>query len=72
LYRALSVCGLCDEVIGLHCVQTTSACDEWRRFALQATKMFRGRTEMNVETLAGILNTCADKELAMWKSLRGI
>jgi hypothetical protein len=63
---------LCDEVIGLHCVQTTAAGDEWRRFALQTAKMVRGRTEMNVETLAGILNTCADKELAMWKSLRTI
>jgi len=50
--------------------QMTAAGDEWRRFALQSAKMVRGRTEMNVETLAGILNTCADKEAAMWRSLR--
>lgn len=52
--------------------QMTAAGDEWRRFALQSAKMVRGRTAMDVGVLAGILNNCADKEAAMWLSLRGI
>lgn len=61
-----------DHVLADASKQMTAAGDEWRRFALQSAKMVRGRTEMNVDTLAGILNNCADKELAMWQSLRGI
>jgi hypothetical protein len=52
--------------------QLTAAGDEWRRFALHATKMIRGRATMDSGTLSAILNTCADKEAAMWKSLKSI
>jgi hypothetical protein len=50
--------------------QLTAAGDEWRRFALQATKMCRGRAEMNTQTLESLLNTCADKEAEMWRLLK--
>ncbi|HYM34172.1 MAG TPA: BtrH N-terminal domain-containing protein [Steroidobacteraceae bacterium] len=49
--------------------QLTAAGDEWRRFALQAAKMCRGRAKMDADVLSHILNTCADREAAMWKSL---
>ena len=49
--------------------QLTAAGDEWRRFALHATKMIRGRSPMDSQAIAGILNHCADREAAMWKTL---
>ena len=49
--------------------QLPAAGDEWRRFALQAAKMCRGRAEMDANVLSNTLNTCADREAAMWKSL---
>lgn len=52
--------------------QMTAAGDEWRRFALIASKMARGRAPMDVDELAGILNACADAELAVWELLKGI
>jgi hypothetical protein len=50
----------------------TDAGDEWRRFALVATKMARGRQKLDVKELDAILNRIADKELAMWQGLKGI
>ena len=50
----------------------TDAGDEWRMFALQSTKMCRGRTPMDTSALAGILNRCADREAAVWKKLRAL
>jgi hypothetical protein len=50
----------------------TAAGDEWRRFALNATKMCRGRMPMDVDALAATINTCADKEVAAWQVLKGI
>jgi len=47
----------------------TDAGDEWRRFALHATKMTRGREPMNLESLAAILNRCADYEAGVWDML---
>jgi hypothetical protein len=47
----------------------TSAGDEWRRFALNATKMCRGRMPMDVQALANIINTCADKEVEAWDAV---
>jgi hypothetical protein len=47
----------------------TAAGDEWRRFALNATKMCRGRMPMDVHALAGIINTCADKEMEAWDAV---
>ncbi|WP_420478903.1 BtrH N-terminal domain-containing protein [Brevundimonas sp. FT23028] len=48
----------------------TAAGDEWRRFALRASKMCRGRAQMDVQELDAILNDIADRELAVWKRLR--
>jgi hypothetical protein len=48
----------------------TDAGDDWRRFALQATKMCRGRAKMDVKELDAILNRIADKELAVWGMLK--
>lgn len=52
-------------------VALTDAGDTWRKFALVATKMARGRQKLDVKELDGILNTIADKELAMWQGLKG-
>jgi len=49
----------------------TDAGDEWRRFALLATKMCRGRTPMSSAELSAQLNRIADLEAAMWRSLQG-
>jgi len=49
----------------------TEAGDEWRRFALLATKMCRGRAPMSGAELSAQLNLIADTEAAMWKSLKG-
>lgn len=53
-------------------VQMTAAGDEWRRFALVASKMARGRMPMDVRELDQILNNCADAELAVWQLLKRI
>lgn len=50
----------------------TDAGDEWRRFALIATKMCRGRAEMNPVLLEKTLNDIADREAAVWKQLKTI
>jgi hypothetical protein len=50
--------------------ELTDAGDEWRRFALQASKMSRGRQPMDVALLSKTLNGCADRELAVWQSLQ--
>jgi hypothetical protein len=50
----------------------TDAGDEWRRFALIATKMCRGRTEMNPALLEKTLNDIADREEAVWRRLKTI
>jgi hypothetical protein len=49
----------------------TNAGDEWRRFALHATKMVRGRSPMSGAELSAILNRIGDLEAQMWKSLKG-
>ena len=48
----------------------TEAGDEWRLFALQASKMCRGRKAMNVDELASVLNRCADREAGVWQLLK--
>ena len=50
----------------------TAAGDEWRKFALNATKMCRGRMPMDVDALSTIINSCADKELEAWQVVRDI
>lgn len=50
----------------------TEAGDEWRRFALVASKMCRDRQAMDVAELDAILNACADKELDVWALLKRV
>ena len=50
--------------------QLTDAGDEWRRFALRATKMIRGREELNLQVLSDTLNGVADRETEVWKLLK--
>jgi len=50
----------------------TVAGDEWRRFALNATKMCRARLPMDVDALASIINACADKEVEAWRVLKAV
>ncbi|MCW8196835.1 DUF4872 domain-containing protein [Proteobacteria bacterium 005FR1] len=50
----------------------TEAGDEWRRFALVASKMCRDRQGMDVAELDSILNGCADREMSVWNLLQKI
>lgn len=50
--------------------QMTEAGDEWRMFALQASKMCKGRKPMDTAQLAKHLNSCADKETIVWQTLK--
>lgn len=50
----------------------TDAGDEWRRFALNATKMCRGRQSMDADVLYGLLDVCATKEQDVWNMLKGV
>jgi len=52
--------------------QLTDAGDEWRRFALRATKMVRGRESMNLKALSEQLNAVADREAAVWQNLKAV
>jgi hypothetical protein len=52
--------------------QLTDAGDEWRRFALKATKMARGRSKMDTAELEAQLNHIADREQAVWGLLKEI
>ncbi len=53
-------------------VALTDAGDDWRMFALKATKMARGRSKMDADELQSILNRVADREKAFWKMLEGV
>lgn len=44
--------------------------DQWRMFALHASKMAKGRSEMNTQKLAALLNNCADTEAQAWALLK--
>lgn len=50
----------------------TDAGDEWRRFALHATKMSRGREPLDLDALSVILNRCADYETRVWDLLKAV
>jgi hypothetical protein len=52
--------------------QLTDAGDEWRRFALRATKMVRGRESLDLRALSDQLNVVADREANVWKGLKAI
>jgi len=49
----------------------TEAGDAWREFALEATRMARGKSGRDVAGLAQQLRGCADREAAVWDTLRG-
>jgi hypothetical protein len=48
----------------------TDAGDEWRMFALRASKMCRNRSPMDVGELSDILQRCADREADVWRTLK--
>lgn len=50
----------------------TEAGDEWRNFALQATKMCRGRTPMDGSALRAVLDGCAERERDVWRMLETV
>jgi hypothetical protein len=58
-----------DPVMAEASKKMTDAGDEWRRFALHATKMTRNREPLNLESLATILHRCADYEAGVWDML---
>ncbi len=63
---------LCDsDLLKQAALDLTEAGDEWRLFALRASKMARGRSALDVDELAAILNRCADREAAVWGLLKG-
>ena len=61
---------LSDERLAVASKELVDAGDEWRRFALSATKMCRGRKAMDVAELDRLLNVVADRETAVWAKLR--
>jgi hypothetical protein len=63
---------LASERLAAAAKQLTNAGDEWRRFALMATKMCRGRLPLSGAELAAQLERIADLEAAMWRSLKGV
>jgi hypothetical protein len=50
----------------------TLAGDEWRRFALRATKMVRKREPLDLNALGDVLDGCADREAAVWRQLKEV
>ena len=50
--------------------QLTDVGDEWRRFALNAAKMCKGRMPMDYGLLADIVASCADGEEKVYRRLR--
>lgn len=48
----------------------TEVGDEWRRFALHAAKMCKGRMPMDYTMLAGQLRSCASSEATIYRRLR--
>lgn len=51
-------------------LELTAIGDEWREFALHAARMNKGRAELDLPLLHGLLNDLADKEIALYKKLR--
>lgn len=61
-----------DDKLAAASKELTDAGDEWRRFALRATKMVRNREPMNLQALSDVLNGVADREAAVWRTLSKI
>jgi hypothetical protein len=70
LQQAAQVMG--DDRLAQASKELTDAGDEWRRFALKATKMVRGREALNLRALSDQLNEVADREAAVWRKLKAI
>ncbi len=51
-------------------LELTAIGDEWRDFALHAARMNKGREDLNLPLLHGLLMDLADKESALYKRLR--
>ncbi|HEY9034037.1 MAG TPA: BtrH N-terminal domain-containing protein [Pseudomonadales bacterium] len=47
----------------------TDAGDLWRRFALETTRMCKGKNNLDLPALAALMNQCADAEAACWQYL---
>ncbi len=47
----------------------TEAGDQWRQFALHATRITRGKAEADMGALAQQLHDCADREAQVWRLL---
>jgi hypothetical protein len=50
-------------------LQMTEAGDEWRYFAMLATKMSKNRKTLDAALLNQTLNSCADKEQIAWQTI---
>lgn len=50
----------------------TDAGDQWRVFALRASKMCKQREPMDTGLLNGLLNGCADQEATVWHCLASV
>jgi hypothetical protein len=61
-----------DDRLGQAASQLTDAGDDWRRFALRATKMVRGREPIDLKELSDVLNGVADKEAQVWRGLKAL
>lgn len=61
-----------DERLAQASRQLTDAGDEWRRFALRAAKMVRGRETLDLQLLRDLLNDVADREASVWLKLKAL
>ena len=50
----------------------TAAGDQWRRFALETTRMCKGKNNLDLPALEALMNECADTEAACWRYLNEI
>ncbi len=50
----------------------TAAGDQWRDFAVMATRMAKVRDTLDPRALAEQLNECADREAAVWDLLKSV
>jgi hypothetical protein len=58
------------DVLAAGSQRMTQAGDAWRRFALAATRLAKGRGEVGIDDVCKILEECADLEAEVWKGLR--
>jgi hypothetical protein len=58
------------EVLAEASRRMTEAGDGWRRFALAATRLAKGRGDGGIDEVCKILEECADREAEVWRGLR--